>query len=166
MKGVFQSFVETEPPDWEHFNEIFMECLSLNHWFFILKHPCSSWTVHQNEQAAKNYVIRYIHAEFPTVVSCSLSLGTGYGNQQCWKFPQVRQSEADKFGGGLATFCWFFLNFMFMIWNSRLKDLQLFDWVSNTGNQKFYRCLFTGKINPKCLFSQNSKILVFVLMHY
>ena len=27
--------------------------------------------------------------------------------KQCWKFPQVRQSEADKFGGGLVTFCWF-----------------------------------------------------------
>ena len=26
VKSGFQSFVETEPPDWEHFNEIFMEC--------------------------------------------------------------------------------------------------------------------------------------------
>ena len=24
---------------------------------------------------------------------------------QCWKFPQVRQSEADNFGGGPGTFC-------------------------------------------------------------
>ena len=52
---------------------------------------------------------------------------------QCWKFPQVRQSGADNFGGGPGTFCWFFFNFMFMIWESRLEDLQLFDWVSNTG---------------------------------
>ena len=24
---------------------------------------------------------------------------------QCWKFPQVCQSEADNFGGGPGTFC-------------------------------------------------------------
>ena len=48
---------------------------------------------------------------------------------QCWKFPQVRWSEADNFGGGLGTFCWFFLNFMFMNCDSRHKDLQLF-WLS------------------------------------
>ena len=29
-----------------------------------------------------NYLICYIHAQFLTVVSCSLSLGTGYGNQK------------------------------------------------------------------------------------
>ena len=39
-----------------------------------------------------------------------------YGEHQCWKFPQVRRSEADNFGGGQGTFCWFFFNFMFMIW--------------------------------------------------
>ena len=27
---------------------------------------------------------------------------------QCWKFPQVRQSEADNFGREPGTFCWFF----------------------------------------------------------
>ena len=27
------------------------------------------------------------------------------GGGQCWKFPQVRQSEADNFGGGPGTFC-------------------------------------------------------------
>ena len=48
---------------------------------------------------------------------------------QCWKFPQVHWSEADNFGGGLGTFCWFFFNFMFMIWDSRHEDLQLF-WLS------------------------------------
>ena len=48
---------------------------------------------------------------------------------QCWKFPQVRQSEADNFGGGPGTFCWFFFNFMFMIWDSSHEDLQLF-WLS------------------------------------
>ena len=49
--------------------------------------------------------------------------------KQCWKFPQVRRSEADSFGGGPGTFCWFFFNFMFMIWDSRHEDLQLF-WLS------------------------------------
>ena len=48
---------------------------------------------------------------------------------QCWKFPQVRQFEADNFGGGPATFCWFFFNLMFMIWDSRHGELQLF-WLS------------------------------------
>ena len=32
---------------------------------------------------------------------------------QSWKFPQVRRSEADNFGGGPRTFCWFFFNLMF-----------------------------------------------------
>ena len=26
-------------------------------------------------------------------------------NEQCWKSPQVRQSEAGNFGGGLESFC-------------------------------------------------------------
>ena len=30
---------------------------------------------------------------------------------QCWKFPQVHRSEADNFGRGLGTFCWFFSKF-------------------------------------------------------
>ena len=30
------------------------------------------------------------------------------------------------FGGGPGTFCWFFFNLMFMIWDSRHEDLQLF----------------------------------------
>ena len=51
------------------------------------------------------------------------------GPSQCWKFPQARQSEADNFGGGPGTFCWFFFNFMFMICNSSNEDLQLF-WLS------------------------------------
>ena len=51
------------------------------------------------------------------------------GHPQCWKFPQARQSEADNFGGGPGTFCWFFFNFMFMIWHSRHEDVQLF-WLS------------------------------------
>ena len=39
----------------------------------------------------------------------------GIHNNQCWKFPQVRWSEADNFGGGPGTSCWFFFNFIFMI---------------------------------------------------
>ena len=46
--------------------------------------------------------------------------------RQCWKFPQVHHSEVDNFGGGLGTFCWFFFNFMFMIWDSSHEDLQIF----------------------------------------
>ena len=46
-------------------------------------------------------------------------------HMQCWKFPQVRQSEASNFGGGLGTFCRFFFNFMHMIWDSRHEDPQL-----------------------------------------
>ena len=56
--------------------------VSLNHCYFILKRPYSLWTVYQNYQTAKNYVIRYIHAQFLTVISSCLSLGTGYGNQK------------------------------------------------------------------------------------
>ena len=51
------------------------------------------------------------------------------GVNQCWKFPQVCQSEADNFGGGPGTFCWYFFNFMFMISDSRYEDLHLF-WLS------------------------------------
>ena len=52
-----------------------------------------------------------------------------YMYSQCWKFPQVRRSEAGNFWGGPGTFCWFFFNFMFIIWDSRQEDLQLF-WLS------------------------------------
>ena len=38
--------------------------------------------------------------------------------RQCWKFPQVCWSEADNSGGETGSFCWFFFNFMFMIWDS------------------------------------------------
>ena len=50
-------------------------------------------------------------------------------HDQCCKFPQVPRSEADNFGEGPGTFCQFFFNFMFMIWDSRQEDLQLF-WLS------------------------------------
>ena len=45
---------------------------------------------------------------------------------QCWKLPQVRQSKADNFWMRTENFCWFFFNFMFMIWDSSHEDLQLF----------------------------------------
>ena len=59
--------------------------------------------------------------------------------QQCWKFPQVRQSEADNFGGGPETLCWFFFKFILMNWDSSHEDLQLFwlsfkHWSTITGN--------------------------------
>ena len=32
---------------------------------------------------------------------------------KCWKFPQVRRSQANNFGGGLGTFCWFSFHFVY-----------------------------------------------------
>ena len=65
-----------------------------------------------------------------------------WAQQQCWKFPQVRRSEADNFGGWLGTFCWFFFNFIFMIWDSRHQDLQLFQ-------LSFKHCPVVLQICPK-----------------
>ena len=42
-----------------------------------------------------------------------------------WKFIPIRQSEANNFRAP-ETFCWFFFNFMFIAWDSRHEDLQLF----------------------------------------
>ena len=51
------------------------------------------------------------------------------GGKQCSKLLPVRQPEADNFGGGPVTFLKLFFNFMFMIWDSRQQDWQLF-WLS------------------------------------
>ena len=51
------------------------------------------------------------------------------GYDQCSKLLPVRQPEADNFGGGPGTFLKLFFNFMFMIWDSRQQDWQLF-WLS------------------------------------
>ena len=48
---------------------------------------------------------------------------------QCSKLLPVRQPEADNFGGGPGNFLKLFFNFMFMIWDSRQQDWQLF-WLS------------------------------------
>ena len=48
---------------------------------------------------------------------------------QCSKLLPVRQPEADNFGGGPGTFIKLFFNFMFMIWDSKQQDWQLF-WLS------------------------------------
>ena len=45
---------------------------------------------------------------------------------QCSKLLPVRLPEADNFGGGPGTFFKIFFNFMFMIWDSRQEDWQLF----------------------------------------
>ena len=45
------------------------------------------------------------------------------------EIPRGQPSEAHNFGGGPGTLCWFFFNFMLMIWYSRHEDLQLF-WLS------------------------------------
>ena len=61
-----------------------------------------------------------------------------------------------QFGGGPGTFCWFFLNFIFMNWNSSREDLQLF-WLSfkychTPGVQPRYPCPFSPPY-PRPLFS-------------
>ena len=48
-------------------------------------------------------------------------------DSQCWKFPPVRSRQLWRRTGNLLTF----LQFYVMVWDSRHKDLQVFDWVSN-----------------------------------
>ena len=48
---------------------------------------------------------------------------------QCSKLLPVRLPEADNFWGGPGTFLKICFNFMFMIWDSRQEDWQLF-WLS------------------------------------
>ena len=55
----------------------------------------------------------------------SAGFTAGLRSVQCSKLLPVRQLEADNFGGGLETF-WKLFNFMFMIWDSRQQDWQLF----------------------------------------
>ena len=77
----------------------------------------------------------YIHLLFQTWLLISWQ----HSHQpQCWKFLPVHQSEAHNFGGRPGTFCSFFFSFMFMIWDSRHEDLQLFDRVLNTDNKHFH----------------------------
>ena len=78
-------------------------------------------------------------------VNSFMSLRPSDAYMQCWKFPQVRRSEADNFGG----FWWSFFNFMFMIWDSRHEDLQLF-WLS------FRHCIYalTSKLTIQHWFRQ------------
>ena len=45
---------------------------------------------------------------------------------QCSKFMPVHHSVTDSFEVVPGTFCWFFFKLMFMIWDSRHADLQLF----------------------------------------
>ena len=67
---------------------------------------------------------------------------------QCSKLLPVRQPEADNFGGGPGTFLKLFFNFMFMIWDSRQQDWQLF-WLSfehwaNTLKKKRFTIVLCG----------------------
>ena len=94
---------------------------------------------HRNVNHARK-VINQGHFSFLTVQRC-------WQHKQCWKFPQVRQSEADNFGGGLGTFCWFFLNFMLWFQIQGMRTYNFLDWVSNTEHKiwtkwlTFCRCL-------------------------
>ena len=60
---------------------------------------------------------------------CTLRFDSNIGFIQCSKLLPVRLPEADNFGGGPGTFFKIFFNFMFMIWDSRQEDWQLF-WLS------------------------------------
>ena len=64
---------------------------------------------------------------------------------QRWKFAPVRQSVADNFGGRPGNFCWFFFNFMFMIWDWR-HGLTIFDWVTNTVRRQIMKSVFLMEI--------------------
>ena len=75
------------------------------------------------------YLLKNISKQSLVSGSVPTDLALNWGDTQCWKFPQVRRSEDNNFGGGPGTFCWFFFNFMFMICDSRHEDLQLF-WLS------------------------------------
>ena len=50
-------------------------------------------------------------------------------DSQCSKLVPVHLPEADNFGGGPGTFLKIFFNSMFMIWDSRQEDWQIF-WLS------------------------------------
>ena len=77
--------------------------------------------------------------------------------QQCSKLLPVRLPEADNFGGGPGTFLKIFFNFMFMIWDSRQEDWQLF-------LLSFEHCCQQGKLKTKLFLIQNSskKLLIMV----
>ena len=70
------------------------------------------------------------HGEFllapSTLRPCNTSIRYGLS---CSKLLPVRLPEADNFGGGPGTFLIIFFNFIFMIWDSRQEDWQLF-WLS------------------------------------
>ena len=85
---------------------------------------------------------------------------------QCSKLLLVRQPEAGGFGGGPGTFYKIFLNFMFIIWDSRQQDWQHF-WLSlNTTSVTYkpkYNKLHTGKLLWKCCLQSNGH---FVCPHF
>ena len=50
-------------------------------------------------------IFRWNKLQYDTDKTNSLLGDIMFSCSQCWKFPQVRQSEADNFGGGPETFC-------------------------------------------------------------
>ena len=52
---------------------------------------------------------------------------------QCWKFPQVRRSEADNFGGGPELFVDFSSILCLWLEIQGMRTYNFFDWISNTG---------------------------------
>ena len=84
---------------------------------------------------------------------------------QCSKLLPVRLPEADNFEGGPGTFLKIFLNLMFMIWDSRQEDWQLF-WLSFEHWVYLYWCtddVFLGK--KKTHTEQNSRHFAGNIIH-
>ena len=97
---------------------------SMNDTFVIINSQrCSQNIWHMSKQISKPCVTPkiYWHKVF---LHSNLFHGAVH-NLQYGKFAPVSRSEADNFGGGPETFCWYFFNFMLTIWDSRHDDLQL-----------------------------------------
>ena len=95
----------------------FSDAFSLHSWMKIfelwVKFHWNIWGFCQKKQISRVWICNNSH----TIL------------YQCSKLLPVRLPEADNFGGRPATFFEIFFNFMFMIWDSRQEDWQLF-WLS------------------------------------
>ena len=85
---------------------------------------------------------------------------------QCSKLLPVRLPEADNFGGGTGTFFKIFFNFMFMIWDSRQEDWQLFlteFWTLN--HPTFHETTATNSHSIRTLNSIPEAAILSLLVH-
>ena len=61
---------------------------------------------------------------------------------QCWKFPQVRQSEADNFGGGPGTFYWFF---SVLCWWFEIQAMRTYNFFDlSFKHWQYLQCISSG----------------------